>query len=103
MKIDLLWSEGVLKPTADNKISAVAIASVENQIMQMVERAWDDNRPYKAKRGPRFLDTEMVIFFGDRVDKAVIIAALDNLRSQEKIAVDRIGDRRGYCVPSMQK
>jgi len=33
----------------------------------------------------------------------VIIAALANLKAQEKIAVDRVGDRRGYRVPSIEK
>lgn len=102
VKIDLLWSDGVLKPAADNKVSGVAIASVENQILQMVDRAWDESRPYKAKKGPRFLDAAMVDFFGDRVERSVIIAALKNLKNEEKIVVDRLGDRRGYCLPSIK-
>jgi RecA-family ATPase len=100
VKLDLIWSEGVLKPAANAKVSSIAIASVENQIIQMVERAWDDCRPYKAKKGPRYLDAAMVDFFGSRVDKGVIITALSSLKSQEKIVVDRVGDRRGYRVAS---
>ena len=92
-----------MKPTADAKLSRVAIESVENQIIQLVDRAWGDGRPYKAKKGPRFLDSEMVTYFANRVQKGVIIAALANLKAQEKIAVDRVGDRRGYRVPSIEK
>jgi hypothetical protein len=103
VKLELLWSDGVLKPAADNKISATAIASVENQIIQLVAAAWDESRPYKAKKGPRFLDAAMVDFFGDRVERAVIITALNNLRNQEKIVTARVGDRRGYLLPSQQK
>lgn len=102
VKLDLIWTDGVLKAAANAKISSVAIASVENQIIQMVERAWDENRPYKAKKGPRYLDAAMVDFFGSRVEKGVIITALNSLKSQEKIVVDRVGDRRGYRVPSIE-
>jgi RecA-family ATPase len=102
VKLDLIWTDGVLKAAANAKISSVAIASVENQIIQMVERAWDESRPYKAKKGPRYLDAAMVDFFGSRVEKGVIITALNSLKSQEKIVVDRVGDRRGYRVPSIE-
>lgn len=97
-KLDLIWSDGVLKPAATAKVSATAIASVENQILQMVDRAWEEGRPYKAKKGPRFLDAMMVEALGNRVEKAVIITALANLKMHEKIVVDRVGDRRGYRV-----
>lgn len=102
VKLDLIWTDGVLKAAANAKVSSVAVASVENQIIQMVERAWDESRPYKAKKGPRYLDAAMVDFFGSRVEKGVIITALNSLKSQEKIVVDRVGDRRGYRVPSME-
>lgn len=102
VKLDLIWTDGVLKAAANAKVSSVAIASVENQIIQMVERAWDESRPYKAKKGPRYLDAAMVEFFGSRVEKGVIITALNSVKSQEKIVVDRVGDRRGYRVPSSE-
>ncbi len=102
VKLDLLWSDGVLKVAADNKISGVAIKSVESQILNLVDGAWSDNRPYKAKKGPRFLDAAMVSAFENRVEKSVILAALSNLKASENIVVDRVGDRRGYRVPSMK-
>jgi hypothetical protein len=98
VKLDLIWSDGVLKSSATAKISQTAIASIETQIQQMVDRAWDEGRPYKAKKGPRFLDAMMVETFGSRVEKGVIITALANLKMHEKITVDRVGDRRGYRV-----
>jgi hypothetical protein len=102
VKLDLIWSDGVLQPAATTKLAGTAIASIENQILQMVDRAWDEGRPYKAKKGPRFLDAMMVETFASRVEKGVIIAALANLKMHEKIAVDRVGDRRGYRVPSVE-
>lgn len=98
VKLDLIWSDGVLKSSATAKISQTAIASIETQILQMVDRAWDEGRPYKAKKGPRFLDAMMVETFGSRVEKGVIITALAHLKMHEKITVDRVGDRRGYRV-----
>jgi hypothetical protein len=102
VKLDLIWSEGVLKPAADNKISDVAISSIENQIVQFVGQAWEERRPYKAKKGPRFLDAVMVEHLETRVAKSVIIAALKNLKAEEKIVVDRVGNRRGYRVSSIE-
>jgi RecA-family ATPase len=102
VKLDLIWSEGVLKPAADNKISDVAISSIENQIVQFVRQAWEERRPYKAKKGPRFLDAAMVELLGTRVERSVIITALKNIKAEEKIVVHRVGDRRGYRVPSIE-
>jgi len=98
VKIDLLWSEGVLKTVAENPGSAVAIRSLENQIMLLVGQAWDANKPYKAKRGNRFLDTAMVEIFKSRAPVESIITALNNLKSSEKIVADRRGDRRGWKI-----
>jgi hypothetical protein len=42
-----------------------------------VSEAWDDDRPYHAKKGEglRFLDGEMARFFGGRVPVEVVIQA----------------------------
>jgi hypothetical protein len=98
VKLDLLWADGVLKPAASS--NAVAVKSVENQIIQMVGIAWDEDRPYHARKGEglRFLDSEMVAFFGDRVPVGVIISAINNLKNSGAIEAQRSGKKRGYKV-----
>jgi hypothetical protein len=97
VKIDLLWSDGVLRPVAscDN---AVVVRSVENQIVEMVGAAWDDGHPYKAKRGDgaKFLDSEMVRIFRARVAVEVIIEALRNLKGSEEIVLVNRNGKRGW-------
>ena len=97
VKIDLLWSDGVLKPASCN--NAVAVKSIENQIIQMVGSAWEDGRPYKAKRGDgaRFLDSEMVRVFGERVAIEVIMEAIKNLKNNEAIVLVNNGRKRGWA------
>ena len=100
VKIDLIWKDGVLKPASSS--NAVAVKSVENQIKQMVEAAWDDGRPYHGKKGDglRFLDGEMVKFFGDRVPIEVVVEAIKNLKHTGEIEVQKTKDVRGYNVKS---
>jgi hypothetical protein len=99
VKLDLLWVDGVLKTAAESHDSAVAIRSIESQILQQVKDAWDMKRPFKAKKGaPRFLDTAMVEIFRPRVPVTVIVTALNNVKRSEKITVDRVGDVRGWRV-----
>lgn len=99
VKLELLWAEGVLKVA---KAVGVTVDSIESQILQMVAAAWDDGRPYKAKKSRdgigRFLDVAMFDAFRSRVETAVIIAALANLKQHGKITVDRSGDLRGWRV-----
>jgi hypothetical protein len=99
VKLELLWSDGVLKPAT--KSDAVAVKSIENQIVQMVAAAWDSNRPYHARKGEgmRFLDGEMVKFFNGRVPVEVIISAIANLKHSGAIEAIRSGKKRGYTVP----
>lgn len=99
VKIELLWADGVLKPASSS--NAVAVKSVENQIVQMVATAWDGGRPYKAKRGEgaRFLDGEMVKHFGDRVPVEVVIEAIKNLKDNGSIVTVNSGGKRGYRIP----
>lgn len=102
VKIELIWQEGVLRPVAGSDKGAV-IKSVENQILHMVRSAWESGYPYKAKKGAdRFLDTAMVEEFAGRVEFGVVVTALKNLKDRDLIVVERVGDRRGYRVPSMQ-
>jgi hypothetical protein len=104
VKIDLLWVDGVLKSATESKDSAVAIHSIEHQILHLVSAAWDDKHPYKAKKGaPRFLDAAMVETFKSRVPITVVVAALSNLKAAEKITVDRVGDVRGWRVSVDEK
>ena len=97
VKIDLIWSEGVLKPASSS--NALAVKSVENQIIQMVGIAWDEERPYHGKRGDgmRFLDGEMSEFFGKRVPSEVLVTALSNVKKSGAIFTSRSG-KKGYQV-----
>lgn len=104
VKIDLLWSDGVLKSAAESRDSAVAVRSLESQILHQIREAWDAKRPFKAKKGaPRFLDAAMVETFRSRVPVTVIVTALGNLKSSEQITVDRVGDVRGWRVSGDEK
>jgi hypothetical protein len=98
VKLDLLWADGVLKPASCS--NAVAVKSIENQILQLVAEAWDDDRPYHAKKGEglRFLDGEMVRFFSGRVPVEVVIQAIANLKNSGAIDAVRSGKKRGYTV-----
>jgi hypothetical protein len=99
VKVELIWSGGVLKPLASAD-EGLAVKSLENQIMQMVKQAWNADRPYKAKRGSDgvFLDEAMVKEFGQRFEPMVIASALNNLKNGKKIVTQRVGDRRGYTT-----
>ena len=104
VKMDLLWVDGVLKPAAESQDSAVAVRSIENQILHLVDQAWAAKLPFKAKKGaPRFLDVAMVETFRSRVPITVIVTALNNVKAAEKITVDRVGDVRGWRVAGDQK
>lgn len=104
VKLDLLWVDGVLKSAAESQDSAVAVRSIESQILTLIGQAWDIKQPYKAKKGSaRFLDVAMVETFKARVPVPVVIAALANLKSSEKITVDRVGDVRGWRVTGDEK
>jgi RecA-family ATPase len=97
VKLDLIWKEGVLRLASSS--NDVAIKSVENQIKQMVSAAWDDGRPYHGKKdGARFLDREMVRYFGDRVPLEVVISAVQNLKQTDEIFIDRTKEFRGFNV-----
>ena len=99
VKLDLLWADGVLKLASGS--NAVAVKSVENQILQMVGIAWDSGRPYKGKRGDnaRFLDGEVVKAIGDRVTREVIIEALKNVKKTDSIVLINTGGKRGWKLP----
>ncbi len=100
VKLDLLWVDGVLKCAAESQDTAVAIRSLENQIVNLVSEAWEARRPYKAKKdAARFLDTEMVEVFRPRAPVTAIIAALTNIKKTEQIVVARTGDLRGWKLP----
>jgi len=98
VRLDLIWKDGVL--TTASSSNAVAVKSIENQIMNLVAEAWDDDRPYHAKKGEglRFLDGEMVRAFRDRVPVEVIISAISNLKKSGAIAVERTTKKRGFNV-----
>jgi hypothetical protein len=100
VKIDLLWADGVLKPASSS--NAVAVKSVENQIIQLVAAAWESGRPYHAKKGDgmRFLDGEMVRVLGQRVPVEAIVEAIKNLKFRGDIEVQKTKDTRGYNVKS---
>jgi hypothetical protein len=95
VKLELIWSEGVLKPASTSNV--VAVKSIENQIIQFVAAAWDDDRPYHAKSGPglRHLETEMVKHFGTRVDRGALISALKNVKDSGDIYTSQSG-KKGY-------
>jgi hypothetical protein len=96
VKIELMWADGVLKPASSN--NAVAVKSVENQIIQMVGIAWDEDRPYHAKRGgERFLDGKMSEHFAGRVPSDVLISAIKNLKETGAIFTSQSG-KKGYQV-----
>ena len=97
VKIDLIWQDGVLKPT-ETEGSQLAVKSVEAQIYSNVRAAWESRVPYKAKKGaPRFLDAEMVKLFRDRAEMRVIATALANLKDSETIIVSDKKGMRGYA------
>ena len=99
VKLDLIWSNGVLKPLGTDEQS-LAVESLQNQICQMVKQAWDAGRPYKAKRGADgvFLDEAMIKEFGKRFQPMVIAAALNGLKNSRRIVTAKSHERRGYNV-----
>lgn len=103
VRLDLIWKDGVL--TTASSSNAVAVKSIENQIMNLVAEAWDEDRPYHAKKGEglRFLDGEMVRAFRDRVPVEVIIQAIKNLKDRREIEVDRTTKKRGFNVVNRSK
>lgn len=97
VKLELIWSTGVLKLASSS--NAVAVKSIENQIIQMVSAAWDDDRPYHAKGGPKMrnLEVEMVKYFGSRVDRGALVTALKNVKDNGDIFTSQSG-KKGYRV-----
>ena len=102
IKLDLIWKNGVLKSTSGN--NEVAVKSIENQIKKLVEEAWDDGRPYHAKKGEglRFLDGVMGKFFANRVPIEVVLEALSNLKTQQEIVVGKSKEKRGWQTKEQQ-
>jgi hypothetical protein len=90
----------VLKPASSS--NAVAVKSVENQIVQMVGTAWETGRPYHGKKGDgmRFLDGEMVKFFGDRVPVEAVIEAIKNVKDSGSIVLINSG-KKGWSVSEL--
>ena len=99
VKLDLIWKDGVLKLASSS--NAVAVKSIENQIIQMVGIAWDAGRPYHGKRGEgmRFLDGEVVKNSGDRAPVEAIIEALKNVKNTGSIILINTGKKRGWNSP----
>lgn len=98
VKLELIWSDGVLKPIGDDT-SGLAVASLEQQMLRVIEAAEEDGRPFKAKRGtPRYLDGEMVAMFSNRFAVPVIATALNNLKNSGRIETFKSKDSRGWKV-----
>lgn len=98
VKIDLLWSKGVLKAVNPDEVPQVALASLESQILQSVNSAEEAGRPFKARKGSMFLDAEMVAIFQSRFAVPVILTALNNLKSSGRIETFKTKDQRGWRV-----
>jgi hypothetical protein len=97
VKLDLMWSNGVLKPLIDDR-ETLAVRSAEAEIMTMVKIAWDRGDPYKAKRTEEgvSLDDAVRKALGKRVPPMILATAIRNLKNSRRIKTAKTREKRGF-------
>ena len=104
VKIELIWSDGVLRPLMQGS-EALAIRSAEAEIMAMVRHAWDRGDPYKAKKTDDGVTLDYAVrqTLGSRVAPIVIATAIQNLKSSRQILIKKTREKRGFACGDLDE